>query len=85
MSCADKISFRALIFHRKDCEGVCEDLVTGGVTASYYHADMEPAARLRSHKQWSEGRVQVIVATVAFGMGEWLVFFCFLLEKGFTP
>ncbi|GFH28592.1 uncharacterized protein HaLaN_27108 [Haematococcus lacustris] len=30
---------------------------------------MEPSARQAAHQAWAAGRAQVIVATVAFGMG----------------
>ncbi|KXZ55835.1 hypothetical protein GPECTOR_2g1386 [Gonium pectorale] len=54
---------------RKDCETVAAELVAGGLTARHYHADMEPGPREAAHAAWSAGRVQVMVATVAFGMG----------------
>lgn len=46
-----------------------QELRGAGVSCQGYHADMEPARRERVHLQWSQGRVQVIVATIAFGMG----------------
>eukprot|EP00775_Hariotina_reticulata_P010922 gene10922-11077_t len=54
---------------RKDCETLASQLQIAGVSAAHYHADMEPAARAGAHEAWSSGAVQVIVATVAFGMG----------------
>ncbi|WIA10092.1 hypothetical protein OEZ85_010299 [Tetradesmus obliquus] len=54
---------------RKDCEVLASQLVAAGLTAAHYHADMEPAARQAAHSSWSSGAVQVMVATVAFGMG----------------
>ncbi|CAE8623472.1 unnamed protein product, partial [Polarella glacialis] len=54
---------------RKEAESVCSGLSEGGVPCAYYHGDLDPAARQRVHSSWMEGRVSVVVATVAFGMG----------------
>ncbi|GIL70438.1 hypothetical protein Vretimale_3595 [Volvox reticuliferus] len=54
---------------RKDCETVASELAGGGVPARHYHADMDPGPREAAHAAWSSGEVQVMVATVAFGMG----------------
>lgn len=40
-----------------------------GLRAAHYHADMDPADRQAVHQQWAGGSVQVVVATIAFGMG----------------
>ena len=55
---------------RKDCEGVAAALAARGLSAAYYHADMDPLERLAVHERWSVGGVQCVVATIAFGMGE---------------
>ncbi|CAD7699899.1 unnamed protein product [Ostreobium quekettii] len=54
---------------RKDCEQVATDLKKLGLTAEHYHANMEPYEREQVHMGWSRGTTQVIVATIAFGMG----------------
>ncbi|MGK3742854.1 MAG: bloom syndrome protein [Bacillariaceae sp.] len=61
---------------RKNCEQVAEKLRgklrekrLGHVGVSYYHAELDPQERERRHKQWSSGRINVLCATVAFGMG----------------
>lgn len=43
----------------KDCEVLAEKLNSAGITAAYYHADMEPGTRAASHCAWSEGHVKV--------------------------
>lgn len=43
----------------KDCEVLAEKLNSAGITAAYYHADMEPGTRAASHRAWSEGHVKV--------------------------
>jgi superfamily II DNA helicase RecQ len=39
------------------------------VSATYYHASLLEQERNRRHKLWMKGRVHVMVATVAFGIG----------------
>ncbi|WVZ57914.1 hypothetical protein U9M48_008247 [Paspalum notatum var. saurae] len=56
-------------FSRKECEQVAKELCDRGVLAEHYHADMDVVAREKVHMRWSKGKSQVIVGTVAFGMG----------------
>ena len=54
---------------RKAVEEVCDFLQQSGVSAARYHAGLEPQERSRSQEDFIFDRVQVIVATNAFGMG----------------
>ncbi|HTY95827.1 MAG TPA: ATP-dependent DNA helicase RecQ [Solirubrobacteraceae bacterium] len=54
---------------RRDTESVCELIAREGITARAYHAGMSPGARTDSQDAFMDGRVEVIVATNAFGMG----------------
>ncbi|KAI8366769.1 P-loop containing nucleoside triphosphate hydrolase protein [Radiomyces spectabilis] len=55
---------------RRLCEETADKLRTEfGLSAKHYHAAMSPADRLKVQQEWQSGHVQVIVATVAFGMG----------------
>ncbi|XP_035815242.1 uncharacterized protein [Zea mays] len=56
-------------FSRKECEQVAKELRERGISADYYHADMDIVNREKIHMRWSKGKSQVIVGTVAFGMG----------------
>ncbi|XP_056687301.1 ATP-dependent DNA helicase Q-like 2 isoform X2 [Spinacia oleracea] len=56
-------------FSRKECEQVAKELREKGIKADHYHADMEVRDRESVHMRWSSGKLQVIVGTVAFGMG----------------
>ncbi|EPS68779.1 hypothetical protein M569_05989, partial [Genlisea aurea] len=56
-------------FSRKECEQVAKELRNRGISADYYHADMDVVARENVHMRWSISKLQVIVGTVAFGMG----------------
>ncbi|XP_034569350.1 ATP-dependent DNA helicase Q-like 2 isoform X1 [Setaria viridis] len=56
-------------FSRRECEQVAKELCDRGILAEHYHADMDIVAREKIHMRWSKGKSQVIVGTVAFGMG----------------
>ena len=57
----------------QDAEAVAEELrQRHGLACAHYHADMDPGQREGVHQRWSQGRVQILVGTVAFGMGEWV-------------
>lgn len=54
---------------RKDTETVSNDLRKRGIKSSCYHADVSSTARNQIHRLWILNKLQVIVATIAFGMG----------------
>jgi ATP-dependent DNA helicase RecQ len=54
---------------RKACESMAEFLRDSGISAAAYHAGMEPAARNEVQDAFGRDEVDVVVATVAFGMG----------------
>lgn len=55
---------------RKSAEGTAHTLATKhGIEARYYHAQMDPSAKLEVQEKWQSGEVKVVVATIAFGMG----------------
>jgi ATP-dependent DNA helicase RecQ len=54
---------------RKACEGLAEFLRARGVRASAYHAGMEPAARNAVQDAFARDEIEVVIATIAFGMG----------------
>lgn len=53
----------------KDCEDVCQKLRSQSIKARPYHAQLEPELRKKAQQGWYSGHYQVIVATIAFGMG----------------
>ena len=54
---------------RRSVEGTAELLRAHGVRAEAYHAGLEPEVRARVQDGFHSGAVEVVVATVAFGMG----------------
>ncbi len=54
---------------RKRVEYVARRLQEHGISAAGYHAGMEEQARRESQAQFQRGRIRVMVATNAFGMG----------------
>jgi ATP-dependent DNA helicase RecQ len=54
---------------RKGVESVAAELSKKGVNAVAYHAGLPNAERSRAQEAFSKDEVQVVVATVAFGMG----------------
>lgn len=56
-------------FSVKDVDTIAMELCNRGIKAAAYHAQLDAELRSSVHKKWSSSEVQVIVATVAFGMG----------------
>ena len=54
---------------RNDTETMAGFLQQSGVKAAYYHAGMEAADRRKTQEAFAREQIDVVVATVAFGMG----------------
>ncbi|HET7824627.1 MAG TPA: ATP-dependent DNA helicase RecQ [Anaeromyxobacter sp.] len=54
---------------RRSVEDTAEHLSDHGVRAAAYHAGLEPEVRTRVQDAFRSGAIDVVVATVAFGMG----------------
>lgn len=55
---------------RKNCESIAESLrKLHNIEAHHYHAGMDPAEKNTVQREWQAGKYNVIVATIAFGMG----------------
>ncbi|KAG5362576.1 ATP-dependent DNA helicase hus2/rqh1 [Yarrowia sp. B02] len=51
------------------CETTSEFLQAAGIKADFYHAGMETEQRTHVQGKWQSGKIQVVCATIAFGMG----------------
>lgn len=57
-------------FSRETCENVAHELSTKyGISAHHYHAKLTSEDRNMVQQKWQRNEFQVIVATIAFGMG----------------
>lgn len=55
---------------RKNCESIAESLrKLHNIEAHHYHAGMDPTEKNTVQREWQAGKYNVIVATIAFGMG----------------
>ncbi|MDG2960469.1 DNA helicase RecQ [Bisgaard Taxon 10/6] len=54
---------------RNKAEKVSDALKKRGISAAFYHAGMEVAERERVQRDFQRDNIQVVVATIAFGMG----------------
>jgi ATP-dependent DNA helicase RecQ len=66
-----KIAGTGIVYarNRKLTEEVATYLTREGIRATHYHAGLTPELRDKRQMEWINGRVTVIVATNAFGMG----------------
>ncbi|WP_353627835.1 RecQ family ATP-dependent DNA helicase [Sulfitobacter sp. TCYB15] len=56
-------------YSRKDTQQIASSLDALGHSVEFYHADRTPEDKARVERDFAEGRLQVIVSTIAFGMG----------------
>ena len=54
---------------RKACESLADELKGRGVRAAAYHAGMEPGTRNAVQDAFARDEIEVVIATIAFGMG----------------
>ena len=54
---------------RSTCDWLASALNNADLEASAYHAGLDTSARHRAQADWSEGACNIVVATIAFGMG----------------
>ncbi|RQM28065.1 hypothetical protein B5M09_002077, partial [Aphanomyces astaci] len=59
-------------FNRNECEKLVEDLTGRDPSqhwVAFYHSELDADEKSYRHQAWSSGRIKLIVATMAFGMG----------------
>ena len=53
----------------KDTESLSSELKIRGIKCGPYHAQLDAEHRSKVHRKWLSGDYQVVIATIAFGMG----------------
>lgn len=54
---------------RKSAETIANKLRERGIASHHYHASVDPQEKVRIQRDWQRGKIKVVVATIAFGMG----------------
>lgn len=54
---------------RRRTREIADYLESGGISATFYHAGLDPEIKEERQNRWQQGAVRVMVATNAFGMG----------------
>lgn len=55
---------------RKNCEQLCDKLKSKyNIKCDFYHADLDRNTRQMVQAKWMNDEIQIIIATIAFGMG----------------
>lgn len=54
---------------RRATAQIAETLRAAGISATFYHAGLDPLTKQERQQMWKEDKVRVMVATNAFGMG----------------
>ncbi len=56
-------------FSKKDANIVADKLQHLGISAKPYHSDISESSKESIHRSWMRNKTQVVVATIAFGLG----------------
>lgn len=54
---------------RSTCDWLVQTLSSYDLDVACYHAGKDNYQRNRVQREWSEGAINIVVATIAFGMG----------------
>ncbi|KAI2635945.1 hypothetical protein GGS21DRAFT_56481 [Xylaria nigripes] len=54
---------------RKSAETIAQKLRDHGIASHHYHASVDAEDKVRIQRDWQQGKIKVVVATIAFGMG----------------
>ncbi len=54
---------------RKEAEQIAQHLVAKGISAYFYHAALPSSTKKEVQHHWQTGKIKVICATIAYGMG----------------
>lgn len=56
-------------YSRKDADNIACELCEQGIVAEAYHSEVIAKRKKTIHQSWMKNRTQVVVATIAFGLG----------------
>ena len=56
-------------FSKKEADQVADTLCSNGIIARAYHSDVQDSRKHMIHQSWMNNETQVVVATIAFGLG----------------
>ena len=56
-------------FSKKEADQVADSLCGHGIIARAYHSDVQESRKNMIHQSWMRNETQVVVATIAFGLG----------------
>ena len=56
-------------FSKKEANEVAKGLCSNGIIAKPYHGDVKDATKTQVQRSWMNNKTQVVVATIAFGLG----------------
>jgi ATP-dependent DNA helicase Q1 len=56
-------------FSKKEADQVADSLCSHGLIARSYHSDVQESRKNMIHQSWMNNKIQVVVATIAFGLG----------------
>jgi len=56
-------------FSKKEADAVADSLCSHGIIARAYHSDVHDSRKNMIHQSWMNNETQVVVATIAFGLG----------------
>lgn len=56
-------------FSKKEADQVADSLCNHGIIARAYHSDVQDSRKNLIHQSWMNNETQVVVATIAFGLG----------------
>ncbi|MBE0650792.1 MAG: RecQ family ATP-dependent DNA helicase [Bacteroidales bacterium] len=66
---SEKGSAIVYVRNRRKTRALSEILIKNNISASFYHAGLDQKTRLDRQNYWTLGKIRVLVATNAFGMG----------------
>ena len=56
-------------FSKKEADSVADSLTNNGIVARSYHSDVSETRKDQVQRSWMRNDTQVVVATIAFGLG----------------